>query len=137
MKKIFWVSKRNVGWLEDGVFRKVVQGSKHLFKKGDSWGIDYDVLKALPDDGEIRIKDSETEIVYIVTVRDMRRWGAVLRFKSNKGDWGAQVFLPRERWDIIKDGVRTNSEITAGQNEMWDIFETLPSISQAKKLLTS
>ena len=131
MKKNFYVGARKVGWLEDGVFRKVVQKSKHLFQKGDEWGIDYDVLKALPEDGEIRIKETEEDIIYIASVMGFRRWGRVLRFKNEKGDFGAQVFLAREYWDTIKDGKRTDSETMKRQNELWVIFEELP-VSQAK-----
>ncbi len=133
MKKTFYVGRRNVGWLEDGVFRKVVQKSKHLFLKGDSWAIDYDVLKQLPNNGEIRLKESEEEVIYITTVKRMRRGGVL-----NLGH-GAQVFLPRNYWDTLKDGVRTNSEVAAGQDWAFDYFDSLPDapVSLAKTYASS
>jgi hypothetical protein len=135
MKKIFYLGKKKVGWLEDKIFRKVVYGSRHLFKKSDSWGIDYDLLKKLPDDGEIRILDKETEIIYIAPVARMRR-GAVMRFKNDSGDWGAQVFLPRGWFSVIKDGVRTDNEVGEGQDEMEKVFNALPDFPK-KGLSTS
>jgi hypothetical protein len=124
MKKTFYVGKRNVGWLEDGVFRKVVQKSKHLFLRGDSWAIDYDVLKQLPDNGEIRLRETEDEVIYLTTVKRMRRGGVL-----NLGH-GAQVFLPRNYWDTIKDGTRTDSEIAAGQDWAFDYFNSLPDFER-------
>lgn len=125
MKKEFFIGRKRIGWLQDGIFRKEVQGSVHMFRMFRAWGVDYDVLRQLTDDVQVRIRDSETGIVYVTTARRMRRWGSVLRFKNETNDWGAQVFLLISYFDTVKNSVETISEIAKWQDEMWDLFEKL------------
>ena len=55
-----------IGNLFNGIYRKKVQRSKHLFKKLNGWGIDKPVLEKLQQKGckEIRILDTERDIIY-------------------------------------------------------------------------
>lgn len=64
---------QRIGWLQDCVFRKRVKRSKHLFKKGNAWGIDTGVVLSLLENGckEIKIKDDDTGKIYSTT---MEHW---------------------------------------------------------------
>lgn len=86
---------RNIGRLSDGVFRKRVRKSRHLMKKYNSWGIQYDLLQSLKEEGckEIRVLDEDDEIIYSTDVDTYYKEGIV----DNWGD-GQQCFLTREKW---------------------------------------
>lgn len=127
MKKTFKIGTRNVGWLEDKVFRKVCRGSVHIHRVTNSWAIDYDILHQLPPDGEIRIKDEEDGTIYITSVERMKR-GQVLRFKNGDRDFKAQVFWPLPMWDTIKNGVREDSQDAKDQDAQLKWFDELPIV---------
>ena len=57
---------QKIGTYKEGIFRKRVKKSKHLFKSGDAWGIDSGVINQLDDMGckQIRILDEESNTIY-------------------------------------------------------------------------
>lgn len=63
----------------------------------DAWGIQYEALEKLKDEGctEIRILEEEDDRIYSVSFEKLFKEGQVHHF----GD-GAQVFLPRSQWTI-------------------------------------
>lgn len=90
---------KTVGQLgDDGVFRKKVQGSRHLLLKHDAWGMDWDILEELPDGTEIRVKDTDTGKVYISSDTEWLANGIVEIF----GEHGKQVFLPRKYFRVVE-----------------------------------
>lgn len=96
-----WYKNRVIGQLyeEDKIFRKVVQSSKHLFKKMDAWGLDADLLEntLVPGEHEIRILDKDEMKVYTITAKEFKRDGVYLHFKKG-ADHGTQVFVPRAKF---------------------------------------
>ena len=61
-----------IGWLKEGVFRKKVKQSKHLFLIMDAWGIDKAVVTSLGNNSceQIRIKCTETDTIYSISFAD-------------------------------------------------------------------
>lgn len=90
---------RMIGTFKDGVYRKIVRKSTHLMKKFDAWGIDKNAFDELCEKGmkEIRILDTEDDVVYSATPEDYK-----------KEDWvqdlghGEQMFLRREKFNQKK-----------------------------------
>lgn len=82
-----------IGDLTDNVFSKTVEGSKHLMKIFDAYGVDRDVLNKLPKDCKIQITDKETGILYEADRE-------TFRLKGIKKDFGhsIQYFLPRKHF---------------------------------------
>jgi hypothetical protein len=95
---------RYVGYLKGNVFRKIVESSKHTFRKLDAWGIDYEVLhKELPEKCAIRILDKEENVLYLTTATIWREKGTVMRFNKNgREDW-PQSFLPKDYFDRVRN----------------------------------
>lgn len=80
-----------IGTLKDRIFRKVVNKDRHLFKRYDAWGIDYEVWQALRGDcDEIRIKETKDGVVYSIPFDDFGKKAIV----ENVGE-GMQAFCPR------------------------------------------
>lgn len=81
-----------VGWMKDGIFRKTVQGSIHLLKVMEAWGIDVAIVDELMADKctEIRIFDVEAELVYAVSFEDFCAKAVERNFV------GKQLFLPKK-----------------------------------------
>lgn len=96
-KQYYNKKMQNIGWLRDGVFKKRVKKHRHLMKMNDAWGIDYDTLVELKQDGctEMRILDQDENKVYSVPFSDF--FG-----KATTMDWGDgnQAFLPRSEWSV-------------------------------------
>jgi hypothetical protein len=92
-------------------FFKSIQGSKHLFRVLDAWGIDgryfTDVL--LPNNYTIKITDTEDGTIYTTTAKTIDKKGQYYHFK-NKDDDKAQIFLSRRHWDIEKPKLLTEEE---------------------------
>lgn len=80
----------------DNIFRKKVQGSKHLMKIFNAWGIDESILKELKEMKveTIRIKDMETNTVYQSTVDKFFEKGITRNYA------GVQVFLPKTHFVV-------------------------------------
>jgi hypothetical protein len=100
--KRFKVGNRDVGGLADGVFRKEVDETFHLFRKIDGWGIDEKVLKELPENTKIIIYDKRTFKTYATTRESYIDFGRVLHFKDKLSDYGTQIILERTRFDTTE-----------------------------------
>lgn len=81
-----------VGELVNDIYRKKVEGSKHLLKMMDAWGIDKSIVVELVSHGaqEIRILDTESDIVYSVPVTEFVDKSVVRDFGETE-----QMFLSR------------------------------------------
>lgn len=90
------VQGKKIGTLKEKIFRKRVKGSKHLMRKLDAWGLDMDVLNELPEDGEIRILDTDDQKIYSTSVDVFKGVGVAREF----GHHGLQMFLPRKYWEV-------------------------------------
>lgn len=57
-----------IGYVIDGIFRKKIKGSKHIFRKLNAIGFDYQTMRdvIIPTCKEIRVLDEETKTVYSV-----------------------------------------------------------------------
>lgn len=88
--------RKKIGTLKDGVYRKKVKGSIHLFRKLDAWGVDAEFFNNDLKDkaNDIRILDTEEQTIYSVKVKYMEMHGQYLHFKPHR----AQFFLPRKYW---------------------------------------
>ena len=88
---------KQVGELKEGVYRSVRQGSKHIMKMFDGWGIDRKIMDTLNQEKctQIRILDSETGIVYIATPAKFKEKGVEKNFD------GLQIFLARKYFEQI------------------------------------
>lgn len=82
------------GYLRNGIYRKHVNKSKHLFKAMDAWGID----KAIVDDLKIlgcktiRIKEHDENVIYTVEFSTFCELGVERTFQDT------QIFLPLGYW---------------------------------------
>lgn len=82
----------------DGAYRTKRKSSVHLLKVMDAWGIDEVILEKIRERASsIRLLDTDKGMVYVV---DMDTFVA----KSIPKDfgYGAQRFLPRSYWTIVK-----------------------------------
>ena len=77
------------------IYKKHVN-EKNIFRKTNSWGIDYQVLSSLPDTATLEFK-SPTKL-YKISAPDARQHGSFLHFK-NQG-FEKQIFVPLSYWDI-------------------------------------
>ena len=84
-----------VGELKSGIFHKKVSKEKHLYRTTDSWGIDRDVLKSLPDGTNIIIQDTDKGGILYYASKELFRQKGV---KKEFGIHGAQVFLERRHF---------------------------------------
>ena len=83
------------GWLQDGIYRKQVYGSKHTFKKMDAWGMDKDIVDGL--DGicnEIRVKDIENGIIYSIDFNKFKELAKPFNFTT------MQLMLPKKYFEL-------------------------------------
>jgi len=96
----FFHNNRMIGSLKEGVFRKRVKKSKHLMRKLNAWGIQFDALMELNKQGctEIRILETEENKVYSTPLEVIWKQGKV----ENFGD-GDQAFLPLSQWKITNN----------------------------------
>lgn len=88
--------RKIIGTLKEGIFRKRVKGSKHLYMKLDAWGIDAEIFKdvLLGQTKQIRVLDTETDEIYFVETEKFDKKGSYLHFPPHR----AQIFLPRRYW---------------------------------------
>lgn len=110
------------GLYDDGVFRKRVKGSIHRYKNEDGWGIDTVILNQLPEGTEIRIQDTEENVVYITTL-EVFKSGSKVDFGH-----GEQLILWRDFFDTVKDGVRTKSPEVGRWMADYEMFLAYPNI---------
>lgn len=90
---------QRIGWLSQGVYRKVVSKKKHLFRVMDAWGIEASVVRELDSKKckQIRIKELDNNIVYVVSFNEFKKKGVTRTFETE------QVFLPRKYFDTLYD----------------------------------
>lgn len=87
---------QHAGLLSGGVFKKTVNSRRHLMKKFDAWGIDFDIVTALREKClEIRLYDNFEDKLYTVPFDTFMREATVENFGH-----GAQAFLSRDKWII-------------------------------------
>jgi hypothetical protein len=86
---------KTIGQLDGEIYRKTVSKSKHLFRKGNAWGIQAEILRDLPDDTKIEIYEKEDKALYSVTAKQFRDNCFYLEFKGH----GLQAFLELENFD--------------------------------------
>lgn len=109
---IFKIGHKNIGELKDGVFRKEVMKSKHLFRVLDAWGVDSKTLHKLPEGTKIVIHELEEDKVYTTTKEEFLSLGETyLHFKQPKEDYRAQLFLKRDRFKVEKPKVLEGEEL--------------------------
>lgn len=90
-----------VGNVRDGVFRKVILGSKHLLRKPLAIAISMDALSQAEGFGatQIEVFDRETKATYRSTFTHLRERG----FEFDRG-FGKQFALPLGEWTSRKPG---------------------------------
>jgi len=98
-----------IGEIENKIFKKTVEKSKHLFRKPDSWGFDYRALidVILPQVKLIVIYDKEEKLYYATIPatfgiyendKFVKSTKIEIRHYNKNGENLAQVFLPRRYW---------------------------------------
>lgn len=105
--------KKHIGEINGETFVKKVKKSKHLFRKSDAWGFDYDELvnHILPQVKYIFVHDTEENVYYYATAEDFgfyldgkfhpnQKRTEVYNFKGN----GVQIFMPRRFWSKFNKG---------------------------------
>jgi len=109
----YYGKQQTVGRIDENIFSKTVKKSKHLFRKTNSWGIDYSILvdSIIPNCDIIKIYEEEEGICYTCPVNyygsmvDFVNFGEVIGKKFqvsgkamikqfDKKKHGLQVFLP-------------------------------------------
>lgn len=90
------VNGRIVGTVRGGVFAKRVFGSKHFLQRHRAIALDLQSIHQAMDAGATvaEVTDGETGKVYRVGLDTMLRDGTHFNY-----GWGAQVFLPLDRWN--------------------------------------
>jgi hypothetical protein len=102
MSALVYVDGHRVGSVERGVFKKTVKGSKHFLRKPElSIALDLKSLVRAEELGALylEIKDSETGILYSVSIAYLRAHG----FSVDRG-YGAQLALPIRLWASSQRG---------------------------------
>lgn len=79
---------------ETKTFYKKVDDSKHFMEMFQGYGIDGEVLKALPDGSNINITNQDNK-VYEATKEDYLNYNATKDFGH-----GVQYFLPRNKFPV-------------------------------------
>lgn len=84
-----------IGWYSfgDKSFRKVVSKKKHILKIMDAWGIEKYVFEDLKEKypcEQIRIKETEENLIYIISMEDFEKHAVERDFET------PQVFVSRK-----------------------------------------
>jgi hypothetical protein len=79
------------------IFRRVVDKDRHLMRKYNAWGIQYNILEQLRKEDclEIRIKEKVEQKIYTVGFDKFMNEAVV----EDYGD-GMQAFLPLDKWKV-------------------------------------
>lgn len=82
------------------VFTKHVRGSKHFYRKLQSWNLDYEVfMDPLLDDNAMMIYfDDENGLVYTIYAMEAYEVGTVIQEEG----YEKQMAIPREYWKVSK-----------------------------------
>lgn len=99
--KNYYIGKKLIGTYDNGVFRKDVLVSRHLFRVLDAWGVDSKTLHSLPEGSKIVLDSVEEGKWYTTTKEEFLELGeAYLHFKQPKEDYRTQLFLKRYHWRV-------------------------------------
>lgn len=92
-----------VGNVQDGVFHKQVQSSRHMLRSPRAWALDSRSLLDAERAGAIvvEIHDTETTLTYIAAIAQLRAQGVRL----DRG-FGEQIALPLHLWRVEQPGAR-------------------------------
>jgi hypothetical protein len=95
MNKIFHNKKGQViGKLDGKIFFKVVDKSKHFMRLNQSWGIDLETFKDLPEDTQIMLADQNNQKTYRTDWKTYSEFGTVEDFGHDR-----QVFLNIDKFN--------------------------------------
>ena len=85
---------KTIGTLENGIFSKTIDPSKHIMRRNNSIGIDLETFKSLPEDTQIMLLDDTNKKVYRSDWKTYAENGTV-------EDWGHgwQIFLSRDKFN--------------------------------------
>jgi hypothetical protein len=95
MNKTFFYKNKVIGILEDGIFRKTVDKSRHFMRINHSWGIDLETFKELPDDTQILLMDDVNQKIYRTDWQTYAENGTV----ENYGH-GRQIMLKEDKFNV-------------------------------------
>ena len=102
MQQLLSTNNKRMGYIDtqEKVLHKRFKASKHLFKKLNALGLDYEAWKTvlLPQDYEIRALDEESDTVYYAQAHEFKEKGTVMQFKGH----ALQTFLPLKYWKSKK-----------------------------------
>ena len=112
--KIGEKKEKVIGYLDDreGIFRKSVWKSRHLFRKFDAWGLDAEYFTDVlyRNRYKIQVWEREEDMVYEISSEDFKKHAQYFHFKNaeEKEDYRAQIFCPRRFWlTLSKDDQET------------------------------
>lgn len=99
MKKI-QRGERTIGLYDPkkNLIRKNIRRSRHLFRIGNEWGIDYQMLEAIPDDATIVLHEIENDDWYWLTKKDILEKGKEMLGYSG---YGLQRMVKLEDWNTL------------------------------------
>lgn len=80
------------------VLRKRVLKSKHLFRKGNEWGIDYKMIESLPEGSKIVLEELEEGKWYWLSKEEIKTLGR--EFIGYSG-YGLQRMIPVSDWHTL------------------------------------
>ena len=115
---------RPIGYVEGGVFRKSISGSKHILRSPRAIAFDRSTLRDAERDGAVwvEVTDDETRTVYTARIADIWTHG----FAVNRG-YGDQIALALQRFSVNGRPVATvwesNEAIKAAQPTFWEGVE--------------
>lgn len=103
-------SRRFLGEIHDGAFKKEIDGSKHIYRTSDSFGFDAELFDTviLPMCDEIRIYDKDSDTLYTASIGMVEASRPEYKhFKPHR----AQRFVKRRYFEQKEDFMenRTNS----------------------------
>lgn len=92
-------ASRDIGRLEKLpderiVYSKMLREHEHTFRKNNSWGLHYEIIKALEPESIIRINSDERD--YFLTAKEALELGEFLWFKTQ--GFERQIFVPKHYW---------------------------------------
>lgn len=88
---------KHLGILENGVLRKTVRNSTHLYRKLDAWAFDTASMRKWLDGGlqTIILMDVEENVRYTATMEDFQQQCLHIHHEGH----GPQLALPRIYWN--------------------------------------
>ncbi len=107
-KPVFSETGRVIGKVEQGTFKKTVQGSKHFLHTPPAIGFDVYALEQAQQAGAVMVQvyDKETRITYRASMQQVWELGV----KLNRG-YGRQIALPLSLWEKYPSGQRSQESL--------------------------